>query len=600
MEGCTTPATPIISATKTSLISDTDSATLTASGCSGTVSWSNGGNGAEISVSVAAKYTAKCIVNACESISSNEISITKEGCTIPTTPYISIDKTSVAFQGVITLSVGACSAGNLVWTSPSEANQIGIHTIVSATTYSVKCVDKTCESAVSSKVVCLLPSKPNVTADKTSFYRGEEVNVNASCFGTVTWISPSGFTGGKYSPTSSTTFKANCTNTCGNSEEAFVDIILSPSPCANFSWTPIVNTSEACGTKTLTITNCINGVVNWKRISWDMLGQQYTVENHTGSSWIFDTGANSLNFRNLRVTCIQNGCTSVEGNPADVPNVQDLPTTPRITTYSRAVCSGTNITLSATDCNYTYVWNNYLEGASITVKPTSESKYKVKCVNKGIANCSSGESAECKITIEAIPQAPSINSNKTSITGTEKAIFTASGCTGTIKWSNGNTGASLEISGQGGNYTATCTTSCSTSSVSNSINISYCAGADWRETGKAESCTTENNIRTCKKEIKDFSTCSDTKGKFDSKITNVCNEIISVKYIESVNGLQVTSTNNNCQSDIKWYYTGTGNEEELVVSGNGYIINAMKGKGKYEAKCTNRCGTTSKGTAHLE
>ncbi len=487
-----------------------------------------------------------------------------------------------------------------MWTSPSEANQIGSHTITSATTYSVKCVDKTCESAVSSKEVCVLPAKPTITADKTSFYSGEEVSVTATCSGTVTWVAPSGFIGGKYSPTSSTTFKAKCINSCGNSEEASVDVTLTPSPCANFSWTPVVSMSENCGTKTLTITNCENGVVNWKRISWNMLGQQYTVENHTGSSWTFNTGANSLNYRNLRVTCTQNGCTSVEGNPADVPNVPALPTTPRITTDSRAVCSGTNVTLSATDCNYTYVWNNDLEGASITVKPTSESKYKVKCVNKGIANCSSGESAECKITIQPIPNEPTITSDKNSITGNEKVIFTASGCAGTIKWSNGSAGTSIEISGQGGNYTATCITSCGTSNASNSINISYCAGADWRETGKAESCTTENNIRTCKKEIKDFSTCSDTKGKFDSKITNVCNEIISVTYIESVNGLQVTSTNNNCQSDIRWYYTGNGNEEELVVSGNGYIINAMKGKGRYEAKCTNRCGTTSAGTAYVE
>ncbi|AFK05701.1 hypothetical protein Emtol_0071 (plasmid) [Emticicia oligotrophica DSM 17448] len=596
-DGCTTPTAPVITSDRI-VLKVNESAKLTASGCSGSIFWSNGDIGFQTTVLKAGSYSAKCTVNKCESSNSNEITITKEGCTIPTTPNISIDKTSVAFQGVITVSVGACSAGNLVWTSPSTANQIGSHTITSATTYSVKCVDKTCESAISSKEVCVLPAKPNITADKTSFYSGEEVSVTATCFGTVTWISPSGFTGGKYSPTSSSTFKAKCTNNCGNSEEASVEVTLTPSPCSNFSWIPAVSTSEVCGTKTLTITNCENGIVNWKRIDWNMLGQQYTVENHTGSSWEFNTAAESLKRRDLRVTCTQNGCTSNEGDPGDVPNVQDLPTTPRITTDSRAVCSGTNVTLSATGCNYSYVWNNDLEGASITVKPTSESKYKVKCVNKGIANCSSGESAECKITIQSIPNEPTITSDKKSITGNEKAILSASGCAGTIKWSNGSAGTSIEISGQGGNYTATCTTSCGTSSVSNNISINYCTGTNWEDTGEVRYIT-ENYIRKYEKQQKDNTTCS-TKEDDRWVEVYVCNEIISVVYIKSVNGLQVISTNNNCQSDIKWYYTGNGVVDELLVNSNGININAWKGKGRYEAKCTNRCGTISAGTAYNE
>ena len=67
--GCTTPDAPSVSISSSNLCD----ATLTASGCSGTVNWSNGGAGASINVltKTSTTYTATCTVDGCTSSASN-------------------------------------------------------------------------------------------------------------------------------------------------------------------------------------------------------------------------------------------------------------------------------------------------------------------------------------------------------------------------------------------------------------------------------------------------------------------------------------------------------------------------------------------------
>lgn len=75
------------------------------------------------------------------------------------------------------------------------------------------------------------------------------------------------------------------------------------------------------------------------------------------------------------------------------------------------------------------------------------------------------------------PNAPVVSANKTSLCdSTSPVTLTASGCNGTIKWSDGSTNTSLQVS-QSGTYTATCATTCATSVNSNSIAITDCCVA---------------------------------------------------------------------------------------------------------------------------
>lgn len=74
---CTSvPESPTINSTTTE-VSESTSATLTASGCSnGTIKWSNGETGSSITTNVPGEYFAQCIDNDCESAPSNRITLT--------------------------------------------------------------------------------------------------------------------------------------------------------------------------------------------------------------------------------------------------------------------------------------------------------------------------------------------------------------------------------------------------------------------------------------------------------------------------------------------------------------------------------------------
>ena len=137
---------------------------------------------------------------------------------------------------------------------------------------------------------------------------------------------------------------------------------------------------------------------------------------------------------------------------------------PSITSNKTDVCSTEKATLTATGCEGgTITWS---AGAGVGVsKEVGAGTYTATCTT----SCgTSGASNSITIGTKASPVAPAISANKTTICGTDKAVLTATGCTGgTITWSGGGTGLTKEVGT--GTYTATCTNSCGTSSNSNSV-----------------------------------------------------------------------------------------------------------------------------------
>ncbi|HLL93504.1 MAG TPA: SGNH/GDSL hydrolase family protein, partial [Spirosoma sp.] len=80
---CTPPPAPTLSAPGRTQVCNNSTITLTAAGCSGTVTWSGGQTGSSISVSAAGTYTATCTVNGCVSAPSAQLVVT--ACTTNTT-----------------------------------------------------------------------------------------------------------------------------------------------------------------------------------------------------------------------------------------------------------------------------------------------------------------------------------------------------------------------------------------------------------------------------------------------------------------------------------------------------------------------------------
>ncbi|NEU70993.1 hypothetical protein GK091_29325, partial [Spirosoma agri] len=70
---CVAPAAPVISVSGGGQICNGSSVSLTASGCSGTVTWSTGDTGSSLSVKTAGDYTASCQVGGCRSSLSNTL-----------------------------------------------------------------------------------------------------------------------------------------------------------------------------------------------------------------------------------------------------------------------------------------------------------------------------------------------------------------------------------------------------------------------------------------------------------------------------------------------------------------------------------------------
>ncbi|OYU66865.1 MAG: hypothetical protein CFE22_07035 [Cytophagaceae bacterium BCCC1] len=116
------PSAPIITSNK-NIICDGDSATLTASGCSGIINWSNGMSPTQIKVAVPGTYTARC-TNSCGT-SSNSSPITINKFFKPEIPLLTVDNATIAIGDTATLSVANCG-GTVRWNNNSLGNSIKV------------------------------------------------------------------------------------------------------------------------------------------------------------------------------------------------------------------------------------------------------------------------------------------------------------------------------------------------------------------------------------------------------------------------------------------------------------------------------------------
>lgn len=150
LEDCSIPS-PVISANgSASICNNGDAVTLTASGCAGTVQWSNQQSGITITVNPTSTtaYSAVCMSGQCVSEPSVPISI---AVGYPTAPIIAADSTLVcAGQSITLTAVGTCE-GTFVW-SDGVNGRTSVVKPSSTTEYTAVCKMGSCESVKSNKV----------------------------------------------------------------------------------------------------------------------------------------------------------------------------------------------------------------------------------------------------------------------------------------------------------------------------------------------------------------------------------------------------------------------------------------------------------------
>jgi uncharacterized repeat protein (TIGR01451 family) len=575
------PVAPVISTNKT-VICGVEKATLTATGCAdGTITWSSGlGTGTTKEVGVGT-YTATCVNSCGSSAVSNSITISNGPA--PAAPVISSNKTTVCGTDKATLTATGCVGGTITW----SGGGVGTTKEVGAGTYTATCTTS-CGTSGNSNTTTIgtspSPVAPVISTNKTVVCGTDKATLTATgcADGTITWSS--GLGTGTTKEVGVGTYTATCVNSCGSSAVSnSITISNGPAPAA-----PVIssNKTTVCGTDkaTLTATGCVGGTITW---------------SGGGVGTTKEVGAGTYT-----ATCTTSCGTSGNSNTITI-GTSPSPVAPVISTNKTVVCGTDKATLTATGCaDGTITWSSGL--GTGTTKEVGVGTYTATCVN----SCgSSAVSNSITISNGPAPAAPVISSNKTTVCGTDKATFTATGCVGgTITWSGGGVGTTKEVGA--GTYTATCTTSCGTSSNSNTITIGTSPSpvAPVISTNKTVVCGTDKATLTatgCADGTITWSSGLGTgttkevgAGTYTATCVNSCGSSAVSNSITISNGPApvaplISSTKTTVCGTDKATITATGCVGGTITwSGGGVGTTKEVGAGTYTATCTTSCGTS--------
>jgi uncharacterized repeat protein (TIGR01451 family)/gliding motility-associated-like protein len=401
---------------------------LTATGCASTLTWSTGQTGNKINVTPTQTtlYTASCGTSVCAGTGSININVGT-----PQTPVITASAESICGSGSVTLTLSNCSS-SITWSTGAISNAITVSP-TTTTTYTVLCGTANCSGSASKTISVGSSQTPSITASNTeSLCAGQSTTLSAiGCTNGLSWNTGQTSPTIIVSPTATTTYTATCTGNCGGAGTIVVSVINSSS-----APTISASTNSVCeaGPVTLTAAGC-NGTVKWSNAM-------------TGNSITVDIAANAT----FTATCSNGICTSGNSNTLNITfgNLQ----IPSISASGSKVCAGSSVNLTAQNCGGTVKWSNGQTGASITVSPVVQTTYTATC---SIGNCISGNSNSVMVEIITAPNAPVISCSAARICAGESLTLNGLGCEGTVKWSTGQTGASITISPTETTvYTATC------------------------------------------------------------------------------------------------------------------------------------------------
>ncbi|WP_338874818.1 SdrD B-like domain-containing protein [Spirosoma sp. SC4-14] len=435
-----------------------DVATLKATGCDGgTIKWSDGQTGFSVTVkpTLTTTYTASCVSGSCTSAASNSVTITVHD---PQPPTIVASSATVCPGASVTLTASGCTGGTIEW---SEGAQTGASIVVnpySKTTYTAQCRVGSCLSGPATKTIDVssgLPT-PTIATSATSVCPGGSITLTVNnCVGTPHWSSTTATTSSiVVIPTQgNNSYSVYCANgSCSSQASPTLTIpIITPaiptisadvdSVCAN---APVV----------LTAYGCDGGTIVWNN---GMTGASITV-NPAASTSYYAQCKTSQN-------CLSDPSTSV-----DITVVS--PSAPIVKADKSLICSGEVVSLTATGCNGTVLWpGTDKTGAVIQILPGETKEYYATCK---VGNCVSDASNKVRITVTTSGgAAPTITASSLAVCSNSVVSLTATGCSGTVLWSDGQTGAVVSVTATPENKTfyAVCRPTNSTLCASGRSNI---------------------------------------------------------------------------------------------------------------------------------
>jgi gliding motility-associated-like protein/uncharacterized repeat protein (TIGR01451 family) len=422
---------------------------LKATGCNGIITWSNGATGTQISVVVndTKTYTATCGLtsNASCDYSEGTLTLNKLGGSTGTgiiTQYLLLDNTGTILQ---------------IKNSPSFTNVLAGAYKVSAITYQLNIQGLVVGANISNvKAACMARTQkdilvcnttgtgcqatgqilitvtkkvipPKIITENTNLCTTSSTTLTASncSSGSVKWST--GATTTSISVNTPGSYTATCNNICGESNVSNTLIITKDcGSCINEA--PFIGASKTTLCKSenvvLTAKGCIGGTLVWSN---GQTGTTITVKPISTSNY-------------TAVCKVSTNCISSLSNAVQIKVVSISP--PTIACSATFVCLGETGTLSGSGCEGTIIWSNGSTGNSIVITPDGTTTYSAKCK---IGDCESESSEQVAIPIGK-PNRPYISCKSNLICNGGETTLTASGCLGTIVWSDGQTGGVIKVS----------------------------------------------------------------------------------------------------------------------------------------------------------
>jgi cold shock CspA family protein len=402
LNGCTPPSPPTNTSNTTVCV--TESATLTATCASGTVKWYNSSTSYLLStgspfitppLSESRSYSVRC--EGCNISSFVDVQVQ----VIPpfpapngVTPKTICPNTSVSLSAI-------CNTGTVKWFDSDGTTLLftGVPfetpSLNTNTTYKSRCAVGSCLSAIVDVPVTIITS-PTDTSNPTICYNSGTL-LSASCAsGNITWYNSVGTVlQGTGSPfvtpnlSSNTTYKVRCeSENVANCVSEFVEVTVTVlPPVAEPTAINMSSTAICSGTNITLSANCTVGNIKW-------------YPQQTGAIPIGTTSP--LVQSPSTTTTYYVSCTDAECESARVATNQVVvttqPTEPiAVSVSSTAICSGSNISLSATCSIGTIMWYNQQTGGAVigtgtnvSQSPTANITYYASCKN---ANCESARAA---------------------------------------------------------------------------------------------------------------------------------------------------------------------------------------------------------------
>jgi hypothetical protein len=345
---------PLIIATRNFICGD-GFTIIRASGCQGTVKWSNGATGDSISVSQSAAYNATCENSCGVSERSDELLIKQSE--VPIGFFILPSKTYFCTAGEeITLSVSDCD-GAIKWNTGEIANEIQT---TQTGTYSATCTNA-CGSVEPFNTVNLQLNTfpPVISTAKSSICAGETTTLEISnCLSSIT-VWNTGDTLRVLTVNKAGIYYVQCLNECDN--DAISNIITITE---SFKTSPPIitaNQTQICDGEfaTMVATSCSDGSVKWNT------GQTLTQINVSQAG--------------TYTAICESSCGISELSNEIRITTSTKPDSPIITVNKTIICSGEMAILTVSNCvNGAITWST---GETTQVIQVEAGAYTAVCEN---------------------------------------------------------------------------------------------------------------------------------------------------------------------------------------------------------------------------